>query len=112
MAENILTEPLMQNAEMLVLSPRSIIVPANTWTPVLGTQPLRVSASFIPTNWNEVIRFSPVAFGTAVFGATSIDPFPPQLHFSVFPLLIAGIWQCFSVGGQTLIVYETIRTTG
>lgn len=112
MAENILTEPLLQNAELSVAPGRVVVLPAGTWTPICGTDPQRLCLTVIPGTAGTMPFVSPVNYGSAGFGSTGTVAAPLVIHGSVYPLLIAGVWYALSIPGDSVTVLETVRIRG
>ena len=112
MADDILTRSMLQSAELVTLSPRSVVVPAATWTLIADVQCLRLTLTVLRGSFTDPIYLSPIKYGAAGVFASIERPLPIQIHAAEFPLLISGQWWALSSGGQTLTILDTIRVRG
>ena len=109
MAESILTEPMMQNADLIALPPRVVTVPAATWTQIVDTNPMRLYFIVVPDA--NVIDFllSPIKYGSGAVTGADQPVTPAIVHGSVFPLLVGGVWYLYHTGVSDFSVIEVLR---
>lgn len=112
MAENILTEPLLQNDELIALAPRVVPLVISTWTQIAQAQVMRLTLTIMALDMNQPVFISPLPYGANGISAFANRYGVIQIHGSEFPLLIGGVWWCFCPAAQSLTIIETIRNKG
>lgn len=109
MSDNILTKPLLQNAELITLAPRTIVLQPNVWAAVLGTQVLRMSATVLRADFANPVVIANMPVGAGVLPTATLFPYPLHIHAAEWPLEITGPWYCFSNVLQAITILETLR---
>lgn len=112
MDDNILTKPLLQNAELITLAPRTVTLVPGAWTQIMQQQAQRMTATILRQALQNLIMLAPFPFGSGPLPAALAVPYPFHLHAAEWPLEITGPWFAFTTVGMDVMVYETLRYVG
>lgn len=109
MAEGILTNVLLQSADLLVRSSRVGPLAPATGTPILTPEPLRMLALVVPDDALTKLFVAPNEQTLSGPVLKSGDGAPLLIHASTFPGLVRLPWWVVSDSADTLTVYEVLR---
>ena len=107
--ESILADPRQQNTDLRIVGPRTVSVPATTWTQIAEPEPQRLALTIFASGNATQIIYSPVPQGAPAFSPYKDDRLPVVIHAAAYPLLVSGQWWAYTMSGQDVVVWDTVR---